>query len=121
MGSEMCIRDRRNSTIYPVMLLLVAFGAFTKSAQFPAHIWLPRAMTAPTPASAYLHSATMVNAGIYLMARMNPALGFTDLWFFLLTGGGFFIPLVEVANQVDGRSACGGGIFERYENLSRTR
>ena len=78
----------RNSAIYPVLLLLVAFGAFTKSAQFPAHIWLPRAMTAPTPASAYLHSATMVNAGIYLMARMNPALGFTDLWFFLLTGVG---------------------------------
>ncbi len=78
----------RSSAIYPVMLLLVAFGAFTKSAQFPAHIWLPRAMTAPTPASAFLHSATMVKAGIYLMARMNPALGFTDLWFYLLTGVG---------------------------------
>ncbi len=78
----------RSSPIYPVMLLLVAFGAFTKSAQFPAHIWLPRAMTAPTPASAYLHSATMVKAGIFLMARLNPALGSTDLWFLLLTGFG---------------------------------
>ena len=78
----------RNSAIYPVMLLLVAFGAFTKSAQFPAHIWLPRAMTAPTPASAFLHSATMVKAGIFLMARMNPAMGGTDLWFSLLTGFG---------------------------------
>lgn len=78
----------RASALYPVMLGLVAFGAFTKSAQFPAHIWLPNAMSAPTPASAYLHSATMVKAGIYLMARMNPALGFTESWFWLLTGVG---------------------------------
>ena len=75
----------RGSELYLVMLGLVAFGAFTKSAQFPAHIWLPGAMSAPTPASAYLHSATMVKAGVYLMARMNPALGFTDAWFWLLT------------------------------------
>lgn len=75
----------RSSPLYLVMLGLVAFGAFTKSAQFPAHIWLPGAMSAPTPASAYLHSATMVKAGIYLMARMNPALGFTESWFWLLT------------------------------------
>lgn len=78
----------RQSALYPVMLGLVAFGAFTKSAQFPAHIWLPRAMSAPTPASAYLHSATMVKAGIYLMARLNPALGFTEAWFWLLTSVG---------------------------------
>lgn len=78
----------RASELYPVMLGLVAFGAFTKSAQFPAHIWLPGAMSAPTPASAYLHSATMVKAGIYLMARMNPALGFTESWFWLLTSVG---------------------------------
>jgi NADH:ubiquinone oxidoreductase subunit 5 (subunit L)/multisubunit Na+/H+ antiporter MnhA subunit len=78
----------RNSPLYGVMLGLVAFGAFTKSAQVPAHIWLPDAMTAPTPASAYLHSATMVKAGIYLLARMNPALGGTDAWFWLLTGFG---------------------------------
>lgn len=75
----------RSNEFYGVMLALVAFGAFTKSAQFPAHIWLPGAMSAPTPASAYLHSATMVKAGIYLMARMNPALGFTETWFWLLT------------------------------------
>ncbi|MFN2168805.1 MAG: proton-conducting transporter membrane subunit, partial [Anaerolineae bacterium] len=71
----------RGDALYPVLLGLLAFGAFTKSAQVPAHIWLPGAMSAPTPASAFLHSATMVKAGIYLMARMNPALGFTDLWF----------------------------------------
>jgi multicomponent K+:H+ antiporter subunit A len=75
----------RSSAFYPVILALVAFGAFTKSAQWPAHIWLPGAMSAPTPASAYLHSATMVKAGIYLLARMNPALGFTESWFWLLT------------------------------------
>ncbi len=75
----------RASALYPVMLGLVAFGAFTKSAQFPAHIWLPDAMSAPTPASAFLHSATMVKAGVYLMARLNPALGETGAWFWLLS------------------------------------
>jgi NADH:ubiquinone oxidoreductase subunit 5 (subunit L)/multisubunit Na+/H+ antiporter MnhA subunit len=75
----------RGSPYYLAMLALVSFGAFTKSAQFPAHIWLPGAMDAPTPASAYLHSATMVKAGIYLLARLNPALGFTEAWFWILT------------------------------------
>ncbi len=78
----------RDSALYPLMLALVALGAFTKSAQFPFHIWLPGAMSAPTPASAYLHSATMVKAGIYLMARLNPALGYTESWFWLLTSVG---------------------------------
>lgn len=78
----------RESRFYPIILGLVALGAFTKSAQFPFHIWLPDAMSAPTPASAYLHSATMVKAGIYLMARMNPVLGLTEAWFWLLTLAG---------------------------------
>ena len=65
---------------YPMILLAVLIGCFTKSAQFPFHYWLPNAMAAPTPVSAYLHSATMVKAGIYLLLRLNPALGGTELW-----------------------------------------
>ncbi len=84
----------RSHDYYWVVLSLIAFGAFTKSAQFPAHIWLPGAMSAPTPASAYLHSATMVKAGIYLLARLNPALGMTETWFWLLSVVGMITMLV---------------------------
>lgn len=73
---------------YPVMLGLVLMGAFTKSAQVPFHFWLPNAMQAPTPASAYLHSSTMVKAGVYLLARLHPALGGTDAWMFWVAGIG---------------------------------
>lgn len=69
-------------------MLLILLGAFTKSAQFPFHIWLPRAMEAPTPVSAYLHSATMVKAGIYLVARLTPIFGEDGLWFLLVTTTG---------------------------------
>lgn len=75
----------RSSELYGLILFLLALGAFTKSAQFPFYFWLPGAMSAPTPASAYLHSATMVKAGIYILARLNPAMGFTESWFWLLT------------------------------------
>ncbi|GAB4436947.1 MAG: hypothetical protein Kow0031_18790 [Anaerolineae bacterium] len=73
------------SSLYPAMLALVLLGAFTKSAQFPFHFWLPNAMAAPAPVSTYLHSATMVKAGIYLMARMSPALGGTDAWLYTVS------------------------------------
>jgi len=66
-------------------MILVLLGAFTKSAQFPFHIWLPDAMEAPTPVSAYLHSATMVKAGIYLVARFTPVFGTDELWFWVVS------------------------------------
>ena len=68
----------------PWALVLLMLGAFTKSAQFPFHFWLPGAMAAPTPASAYLHSATMVKAGVYLLARLHPAFADSPLWFWPL-------------------------------------
>ncbi|OAN76272.1 cation:proton antiporter [Jannaschia sp. EhC01] len=80
----------RNHDLYVPILILFLAGAFTKSAQFPFHFWLPNAMAAPTPVSAYLHSATMVKGGVYLMARMNPTLGGTEPWFWaLVIAGGF--------------------------------
>ncbi len=89
MGPEL-----RASAAYPAVLALVLLGAFTKSAQFPFHFWLPNAMAAPTPVSAYLHSATMVKAGIYLLARLMPALGGTGLWVWSLTLAGAVTMLI---------------------------
>ena len=78
----------RAHPLYLTVLVLVLLGALTKSAQFPFHFWLPHAMAAPTPVSAYLHSATMVKAGVFLMARMLPVLGGTEPWFWLVGGAG---------------------------------
>src|SRR5215218_5137585 len=78
----------RSHRLYVPALLLVLLGAFTKSAQFPFHFWLPHAMAAPTPVSAYLHSATMVKAGVFLLIRLWPAMGGTNEWLWLVGSAG---------------------------------
>lgn len=75
---------KEHAMYLPILILLLA-GTFTKSAQVPFHFWLPNAMAAPTPVSAFLHSATMVKAGVYVMARMHPAMSGTDVWLWTLT------------------------------------
>ncbi|HEX5128466.1 MAG TPA: proton-conducting transporter membrane subunit, partial [Usitatibacter sp.] len=82
-------RDRiQADALYLPALLLVLAGALTKSAQFPFHFWLPHAMTAPTPVSAFLHSAAMVKLGVFLMARLWPALAGTDEWMWIVGTAG---------------------------------
>ncbi|MBP8237582.1 MAG: monovalent cation/H+ antiporter subunit A, partial [Pseudomonas sp.] len=84
----------RGHALYPLALILVLLGVFTKSAQFPFHFWLPHAMAAPTPVSAYLHSATMVKAGVFLLARLYPALAGSEWWFYLVSMTGLVTLLV---------------------------
>lgn len=84
----------RGHSTYFAILALILLGAFTKSAQFPFYFWLPNAMQAPTPVSAYLHSATMVKAGVFLLARLSPVLGGTWNWSVLVTGVGAVTMLV---------------------------
>lgn len=94
----------RESPLYAAIFVLVLGGAFTKSAQFPLHFWLPNAMEAPTPVSAYLHSATMVKAGVYLLLRLNPVLGETALWETVLPvfgGATLLIGTVLAVRQTD--------------------
>jgi len=90
----------RDSPWYPVALVLVLLGVFTKSAQFPFHFWLPHAMAAPTPVSAYLHSATMVKAGVFLLARLHPVLAGTDLFFYIVSIVGALTLLIGAWNAI---------------------
>ena len=85
------------SPYYLPALILILIGAFTKSAQFPFHFWLPHAMAAPTPVSAYLHSATMVKAGLFLMARLWPVLSGTPEWFWIVSSVGLITMLMGAA------------------------
>jgi multicomponent Na+:H+ antiporter subunit A len=85
----------RAHVLYLPVLLLILIGAFTKSAQMPFHFWLPSAMEAPTPVSAYLHAATMVKAGVYLLARLNPVMGGTEVWQYTVGGVGAVTMLVS--------------------------
>ncbi len=84
----------RDSSLYVPALVLILLGAFTKSAQFPFHFWLPHAMAAPTPVSAYLHSATMVKAGIFLLMRLWPVMAGTDAWFYIVVPAGLITLLL---------------------------
>ncbi len=87
----------RGSSWYPVLLGLILLGCFTKSAQFPFHFWLPHAMAAPTPVSAYLHSATMVKAGVFLLARLWPVLAGTDLYTVIVSSVGLITMIFGAA------------------------
>ena len=84
----------QGSPLYLPALILILLGCFTKSAQFPFHFWLPHAMAAPTPVSAYLHSATMVKAGLFLMARLWPVLAGTPEWFYIVATTGLVTMLL---------------------------
>ncbi len=93
----------RDHALFVPALVLMLLGAFTKSAQFPFHFWLPHAMAAPTPVSAYLHSATMVKAGIYLMIRLWPVMSGSESWYYVVSLAGLLTFLI-------------GGIFAVMQN-----
>lgn len=90
----------RQSDWFIPALSLILLGALTKSAQFPFHFWLPHAMAAPTPVSAYLHSATMVKAGIFLLARLFPVFAGTAEWFWIVSGAGMITMLLGAFNAL---------------------
>lgn len=98
LDTVLAARDQiQASPLYMPALILILLGAFTKSAQFPFHFWLPHAMAAPTPVSAYLHSATMVKAGLFLMARLWPVLAGTPEWTTLVAGAGLVTLILGAA------------------------
>jgi len=97
----------RSHPLYMPALVLVLLGALTKSAQFPFHFWLPFAMTAPTPVSAYLHSATMVKAGVFLLVRFWPIMAGTDAWFYIVGSAGMSTLLIGAYTAIFQRDLKG--------------
>ncbi len=110
----------RTHDLYAPALILVLIGTFTKSAQFPFHFWLPQAMAAPTPVSAYLHSATMVKAGIYVMILLWPVLSGTDLWFTLVTSIGLATLLLGAWSAIFQQDLKGLLAYSTISNLGLT-
>ncbi|MET0985350.1 MAG: monovalent cation/H+ antiporter subunit A, partial [Steroidobacteraceae bacterium] len=102
---------------YPILLTLILLGALTKSAQFPFHFWLPNAMEAPTPVSAYLHSATMVKAGVFLLARLWPVLAGTSQWFWILCTVGLCSLLLGAAAALFQRDLKGVLAYSTISHL----
>jgi multicomponent Na+:H+ antiporter subunit A len=106
------LADPPSGTLTDVALVLVLLGAFTKSAQFPFHFWLPGAMAAPTPVSAYLHSATMVKAGLVVVARFAPAFAAEGPWRVLVVSAGLaslFVGGIGAMRQQDAKLALAHG------------
>src|SRR5699024_1262315 len=99
----------QESPLAPLAIILILFGAFTKSAQFPFYVWLPDAMEAPTPVSAYLHSATMVKAGLYLVARFTPLFAFSELWVWTILLVGLITLVWAAFNARSEERRVGGG------------
>jgi multicomponent K+:H+ antiporter subunit A len=110
----------RTHDLYAPALVLVLIGTFTKSAQVPFHFWLPQAMTAPTPVSAYLHSATMVKAGIFVMILLWPVLSGTHLWFMLVTSVGLATLLVGAWSAIFQQDLKGLLAYSTISNLGLT-
>ncbi|KAF1853451.1 hypothetical protein Lal_00013808 [Lupinus albus] len=112
----------RAHPLYLPALVLILLGALTKSAQFPFHFWLPHAMAAPTPVSAYLHSATLVKAGVFLMARLWPVLAGTEAWFWIVGSAGAAGLFDDQPSRADHpaarpeqRAGDGGGDLPRHQ------
>lgn len=107
----------RSHPWYPAIVILVVLGALTKSAQFPFHFWLPHAMAAPTPVSAYLHSATMVKAGAFLLARLWPTLSGTEIWFWIVCLAGLLSLLLGAFSAIFQRDMKGVLAYSTISHL----